>query len=60
MNIINEESDNKDNSNLISSEQKVKRKKQRPTLDDKEVEALILAKVFNVEEMKITINNKKN
>jgi len=55
-----EESDNKDNSNLISSEQKVKRKKQRPTLDDKEVEALILAKVFNVEEMKITINNKKN
>lgn len=53
-----EQSTTKDNSIQIRSVQKRKRKKQRLKLDDNEVEALILAKVFNVEE--VIVNNKKS
>lgn len=51
---------NVEKSTLLLSEQKSKIKKQRPKLDDKEIEALILAKVFNVEEVIKIINNKKD
>ncbi len=53
-----EKSNAKDTSDLIPSEKKATRKKQRQKMDDNEVEALILAKVFNVEE--VIVNTKKN
>lgn len=54
-----EENGELEKSNLISSKQKTSIKKQRPKMDKKEVEALILVKIFNVEEAITTINNKK-